>query len=147
MGMFGFGEIISNLGLKEKREVFTSRVGRLMPTRSDLKASWKAVLRGTALGSALGILPGGGAVVSSFASYALEKRVSKDPSRFGKGAIEGVAGPESANNAAAQTSFIPMLTLGIPANAVMALMLGALMIQGIAPGPRVMAERPELFWV
>ncbi len=146
MGMFGFAEIVSNLGLKEKRQVFTSKVGRLMPSRADLKASWRPVLRGTALGSALGILPGGGAVVSSFASYAVEKRIASDPSRFGKGAIEGVAGPEAANNAAAQTSFIPMLTLGIPANAVIALMLGALMIQGIAPGPRVMIERPELFW-
>jgi putative tricarboxylic transport membrane protein len=146
MGMFGFAEIISNLGIGEKREVFTSKVGKLMPTRNDLKASWKPVLRGTALGTAFGILPGGGAVVSSFASYALEKRVASDPSRFGKGAIEGVAGPEAANNAASQTSFIPMLTLGIPANAVIALMLGALMIQGIVPGPRVMIERPEIFW-
>lgn len=111
MGMFGFAEIISNLGLEGKREVFTSKVGRLMPTRADLRASWKPVLRGTALGSTLGILPGGGAVVSSFASYAVEKRVASDLSRFGKGAIEGVAGPEAANNAASQTSFIPMLTL------------------------------------
>lgn len=146
MGMFGFTEIITNLELKGKREVFTSKVQRLLPTRADLRASWKSVLRGTALGSALGILPGGGAIVSSFASYTLEKRVAADPSRFGKGAIEGVAGPESANNAAAQTSFIPLLTLGIPANAVMALMLGAMMIQGIPPGPEVMTKQPELFW-
>jgi putative tricarboxylic transport membrane protein len=146
MGLFGFAEIISNLGVKEKREVSTDHVHGLMPTRADFRAAWKAVLRGTAVGSLLGILPGGGAIVSSFASYTVEKRMAADPSRFGKGAIEGVAGPESANNAAAQTSFIPMLTLGIPANAVIALMLGALMIQGIAPGPLVMTERPELFW-
>jgi TctA family transporter len=117
-----------------------------MPTRADFKASYKPVLRGTLLGSALGILPGGGALVSSFASYTLEKRVAADPSRFGNGAIEGVAGPESANNAGAQTSFIPLLTLGIPSNAVMALMLGAMVIHGITPGPKVMIERPELFW-
>ncbi len=146
MGLFGFAEIISNVGHKEKREVFTSRVKGLMPTRADFKASWKPMLRGTLLGSGLGILPGGGALVSSFASYTLEKRVAADPSRFGRGAIEGVAGPESANNAGAQTSFIPLLTLGIPSNAVMALMLGAMVIHGITPGPKVMIERPELFW-
>jgi TctA family transporter len=146
MGLFGFAEIITNLEHKEKREIFTSKVQGLLPTLADLKASWKAVVRGTLLGSLLGILPGGGATISSFASYTLEKRVAKDPSRFGKGAIEGVAGPEAANNAAAQTSFIPLLTLGIPANAVMALMIGAMMIHGIVPGPRVMAERPELFY-
>jgi len=146
MGMFGFAEIIRNLEVKEKREVFTSHVRHLMPTKSDFKASWKAILRGTGVGSFLGILPGGGAILSSFASYTLEKRVAKDPSRFGKGAIEGVAGPESANNAGAQTSFIPMLTLGIPSNAVMALMVGAMIMQGIIPGPQVMTERPELFW-
>jgi len=146
MGLFGYAEIIANLELKGKRAVITTDVHGLMPTRADLKASWKAVLRGTGLGAMLGILPGGGAVVSSFASYTLEKRVAADPSRFGKGAIEGVAGPESANNAAAQTSFIPLLTLGLPSNAVMALMLGAMTIHGIAPGPQVMNERPELFW-
>jgi TctA family transporter len=146
MGMFGFAEIIGNLERKEKREVLTSRVHGLMPARLDLKASWRAVVRGTALGSFLGILPGGGAILSSFASYTLEKRLAKDPSRFGKGALEGVAGPESANNAGAQTSFIPLLTLGIPPNAVMALMVGAMIIQGIIPGPQVMNERPELFW-
>ncbi len=146
MGMFGFTEIITNLELKEKREVFTSKVQSLLPTRADLRASWKPVLRGTALGSLLGILPGGGAIISTFASYTLEKRLADDPSRFGKGAIEGVAGPEAANNAAAQTSFIPLLTLGIPANGVMALMLGAMMIQGIPPGPDVMIKQPELFW-
>src|SRR4051794_32336033 len=146
MGMFGTAEIISNLELKDKREVFTSKVTHLYPTKEDLKQSWAAVLRGTALGSCLGILPGGGALLSSFGAYSLEKKVSSHPEQFGKGAIEGVAGPESANNAGAQTSFIPMLTLGIPGNAVMALMIGALMIQGIAPGPQVMNEKPELFW-
>lgn len=146
MGLFGFSEIINNLEHKETRVVLNAKVQKLMPSRDDFKASWKAVLRGTTLGSFLGILPGGGAMISSFASYTLEKRLAVDPSRFGKGAIEGVAGPESANNAGAQTSFIPLLTLGIPPNAVMALMLGAMMIQGIAPGPQVMVERPELFW-
>jgi putative tricarboxylic transport membrane protein len=146
MGMFGTTEIILNLEMKDKREVFTSNVKNLWPTKSDFKRAWKAVLRGTALGSCLGILPGGGALLSSFGAYTLEKKLSKYPEQFGKGAIEGVAGPESANNAGAQTSFIPMLTLGIPGNAVMALMIGALMIQGIAPGPQVMSEKPDLFW-
>jgi len=146
MGLFGLAEIISSLDHKEKKEILTAKLSGMMPTRADFKAAWKAVIRGTVLGSGLGILPGGGALLSSFASYALEKRIASDPSRFGKGAIEGVAGPESANNAGAQTSFIPMLTLGIPTNGVMALMLGAMMIHGIAPGPRVMVERPDLFW-
>jgi TctA family transporter len=146
MGMFGTAEIIANLEQGEHREVFTSKVGRLMPTREDFKRAWPAVMRGTALGSFLGILPGGGALLSSFGAYTVEKKLSKYPEQFGKGAIEGVAGPEAANNAGAQTSFIPMLTLGIPGNAVMALMIGALMIQGIAPGPQVMNEKPELFW-
>jgi TctA family transporter len=146
MGMFGTAEIISNLEHKEAREVFTSKVTHLFPTKEDFKRAWAPVLRGTALGSFLGILPGGGALLSSFAAYTVEKKVSKHPEQFGKGAIEGVAGPESANNAGAQTSFIPMLTLGIPGNGVMALMIGALMIQGIAPGPQVMNEKPELFW-
>jgi TctA family transporter len=146
MGMFGISEIIANLEMKDKREVFTGKVKHLFLTREDFRRSWKAVLRGTALGSFLGILPGGGALLSSFGAYTLEKKLSKHPEQFGKGAIEGVAGPESANNAGAQTSFIPMLTLGIPGNPVMALMIGALMIQGIAPGPQVMNERPELFW-
>jgi len=146
MGMFGIAEIIGNLELKDKREVFTSQVKNLMPTKEDFKRSWAPILRGTALGSFLGILPGGGSILSAFGSYTLEKKVSKYPEQFGKGAIEGVAGPESANNAGAQTSFIPMLTLGIPGNAVMALMIGALMIQGIAPGPQVMNEKPDLFW-
>ena len=148
MGLFGFGEIINNLDHHNTgvREVFTSQVHGLWPSREDFRASWKAILRGTALGSALGVLPGGGAILGSFAAYTLEKKVAKDPSRFGKGAIEGVAAPESANNAGAQTSFIPLLTLGIPPNAVMALMVGAMTIHGIIPGPNVMSERPELFW-
>ena len=112
----------------------------------DFRDAWRPVLRGTGLGSLLGILPGGGAVLAAFASYTLEKKVAKDPSRFGKGAIEGVAGPESANNAAAQTSFIPLLTLGLPSNAIMALMMGAMIIQGIQPGSAVMTKRPDLFW-
>src|SRR5262245_19416203 len=146
MGMFGTAEIISNLEVGGKREVFTATVKNLLPTKEDLKQSWAAVLRGTVLGSVLGILPGGGALLASFGAYTLEKKLSSHPERFGKGAIEGVAAPESANNAGAQTSFIPMLTLGIPSNAVMALMIGALMIQGIAPGPQVMNEKPQLFW-
>jgi putative tricarboxylic transport membrane protein len=146
MGMFGIAEIVANLELKGSREVFTGKVKNLFPTKEDFKRAWAPVLRGTALGSFLGILPGGGAILSAFGSYTVEKKISKHPEQFGKGAIEGVAGPEAANNAGAQTSFIPMLTLGIPGNAVMALMIGALMIQGIAPGPQVMTEKPELFW-
>ncbi len=148
MGVFGFGEIISNLGRPaEHREVFTKDVKGLWPTKSDFKEAWPSVVRGTALGSILGILPGGGALLSSFASYTLEKKVVRKPSvPFGKGAIQGVAGPESANNAGSQTSFIPMLTLGIPPNAVMALMVGAMTIKGIQPGPQVMTSNPELFW-
>jgi putative tricarboxylic transport membrane protein len=146
MGMFGTAEIIANLEQGEKREVFTAKVGKLMPSKEDFKRIWAPIMRGTALGSFLGILPGGGALLSSFGAYTLEKKLSRHPEQFGKGAIEGVAGPEAANNAGAQTSFIPMLTLGIPGNAVMALMIGALMIQGIAPGPQVMNEKPQLFW-
>jgi putative tricarboxylic transport membrane protein len=146
MGLFGFSEIIANLERRANREVVMARITSLMPTREDFAASWKAVLRGTGIGALLGILPGGGAVLGSFAAYTLEKKIAKDPSRFGNGAIEGVAAPESANNAGAQTSFIPLLTLGIPSNAVMALMVGAMTIHGITPGPQVMTERPELFW-
>jgi putative tricarboxylic transport membrane protein len=147
MGVFGFGEIMSNLGRPaEHREVFTKDVKGLWPTREDFRLAWPAAVRGTALGSILGVLPGGGALLSSFASYTLEKKVAKDPTRFGKGAIQGVAGPEAANNAGAQTSFIPMLTLGIPPNAVMALMVGAMTIKGIQPGPQVMTGNPDLFW-
>jgi putative tricarboxylic transport membrane protein len=146
MGLFGIAEIVSTLEQKEHREVFTNKIGRLLPSKEDFQRMWKPILRGTALGSALGILPGGGALIASFGAYALEKKASKYGRELGTGAIEGVAAPESANNAAAQTSFIPMLTLGIPSNVVMALMIGALMIQGIAPGPQVMTEMPKLFW-
>ncbi|MSQ60858.1 MAG: tripartite tricarboxylate transporter permease [Betaproteobacteria bacterium] len=146
MGIFGFGEIIANLERGAQREVFVTQIRGMMPSKDDISRSWKAILRGTGLGSLLGILPGGGAVLGSFAAYTLEKKLADDPSRFGKGAIEGVAAPESANNAGAQTSFIPLLTLGIPSNAVMALMMGAMTIHGITPGPQVMTERPELFW-
>lgn len=146
MGLFGFAEIIRNLERTERREIFTKRVTGLLPSWQDIKQSSWAVVRGTALGAALGILPGGGAAVGSFSAYSLEKKLAKDPSRFGRGAIEGVAAPESANNAAAQTSFIPLLTLGIPSNPVMAMMIGAMVIQGIQPGPTVMREQPELFW-
>lgn len=148
MGVFGFGEIIANLGQPEEhREVFTKEVKGLWPTKEDFQDAWPAVVRGTALGSVLGVLPGGGALLASFAAYTLEKKINRNPRvPFGKGAIQGVAGPESANNAGAQTSFIPMLTLGIPPNAVMALMVGAMTIKGIQPGPQVMTSNPELFW-
>jgi len=146
MGMFGFAEIITNLEQRENREVFTSKVGRLLPTMAEFKRSIGPILRGTSLGSLLGILPGGGAVLSSFATYAMEKKLSKHPEEFGKGAIEGVAGPEAANNAGAQTSFIPMLTLGIPTTPVLALMVAAMMIHNIQPGPQVMTSNPSLFW-
>jgi TctA family transporter len=145
MGLFGLAEIITNLEKTEKREI-SAVVGKLMPNREEFRRSVPAVMRGTVLGSLLGILPGGGALLASFAAYTFEKKVSKTPERFGKGAVEGVAAPESANNAGAQTSFIPMLTLGIPSNPVMALMIGAMTIQGIAPGPRVMTQQPDLFW-
>ncbi len=146
MGMFGLGEIIANLERPSVRQVVSQKLRDLIPTRADMKAAFPAMVRGTFIGSALGVLPGGGAALPPFTAYALEKKLAKDPSRFGKGAIEGVAGPEAANNAGAQTSFIPLLTLGIPANALMALMIGALMMQGIQPGPQVMTEQPELVW-
>jgi putative tricarboxylic transport membrane protein len=149
VGVFGLGSIIASLEAGEDAKtasVVNTEIRRLWPSREEFKLAWPASLRGTMLGSALGILPGGGAILSSFASYALERKLSKTPDKFGKGAVEGVAGPESANNAGAQTSFIPMLTLGIPPNPVMALMIGAMMIQGIQPGPQVVTERPELFW-
>ncbi len=147
MGVFGFAEIIRNLeATKESREILHTKITGLMPTRADLKASAPAIGRGTIIGSIIGILPGAGAVIASFAAYTLEKRISRHPEKFGKGAIEGVAAPESANNAAAQTSFIPLLTLGIPPNAVMALMVGAMTIHGIIPGPQVMIKQPDLFW-
>jgi putative tricarboxylic transport membrane protein len=146
MGVFGFAEILRNLEATEHRDIVQAKVTGLMPTRADLITSAPAIARGTILGSILGILPGGGAIIASFAAYTFEKRMAKDPSRFGKGAIEGVAAPESANNAAAQTSFIPLLTLGIPPNAVMALMVGAMTIHGIVPGPQIMTKQPDLFW-
>ncbi|ABD06741.1 Protein of unknown function DUF112, transmembrane [Rhodopseudomonas palustris HaA2] len=148
MGVFGFAEIIRNLdgGTEADRQLVQQKITGLMPTRKDLRDAAPAIARGTVLGSILGILPGGGAVIASFAAYTLEKKISRTPYRFGRGAIEGVAGPESANNAAAQTSFIPLLTLGIPPNAVMALMVGAMTIHGIVPGPQVMQNQPELVW-
>jgi TctA family transporter len=146
VGVFAIAEIVTNLERKENREVFTDKVGSLMPSRDDLERSALPIARGTLVGSVLGILPAGGALIASFAAYAVEKRAAKDPSRFGKGAIEGVVGPEAANNAGAQTSFIPMLTLGIPPNVVMALMIGGMMIHNIQPGPQVMTKNPELFW-
>jgi TctA family transporter len=149
MGLFGFAEIMSNLADKADladRSVLNQKITGLMPTLEDMKAASGAILRGTAIGAFFGTLPGGGPTISAFSAYALEKKLAKDPSRFGKGAIEGVAGPESANNAAVQCAFITTLTLGIPHGATMALILGALTIQGIAPGPQVMTQRPDLFW-
>jgi putative tricarboxylic transport membrane protein len=149
MGVFGYGEIIQNLSHpEEKREVFTGKVQGILPTAEDFKRMIPAVLRGTALGSALGILPGGGALLSAFTAYTIEKKTKLKPGEvpFGQGNIRGVAAPESANNAGSQTSFIPLLTLGIPPNAVMALMVGAMTIHNIQPGPQVMTSNPELFW-
>ena len=146
MGVFGIGDIVHNLSTVAKRDVLAGKVKGLMPTRADLKRSAMPVLRGTFLGGLLGILPGGGAVLASFSAYTLEKKISRTPEKFGTGMIEGVAGPEAANNAAAQTSFIPMLTLGIPSNPVMAMMIGGMMVHGIVPGPQIMEQKPELFW-
>ena len=146
MGVFGIAEILRNLENPESRNVAIAQIGRLLPSREDLRRCFGPIVRATGIGSVLGILPGNGAVLGPFASYALEKKLAKDPSRFGRGAIEGVAGPESANNAGAQTSFIPLLTLGIPPNAVMALMVGAMTIHGLIPGPQVMTKHPALFW-
>ncbi len=146
MGMFGIAEIVLNLERRLTNRSEPSRLYSLWPSRAEMRASVAPILRGTALGSLLGVLPGSGPTLAAFSSYALEKRVSRTPERFGKGAIEGVAGPEAANNSAAQTSFIPMLSLGIPSNIVMALMIGAMMLHGIQPGPDVMTTRPELFW-
>jgi TctA family transporter len=146
MGVFGFAEIMSNLEQKDKRETFLDKVTSLWPSKEDFKRMMPSILRGTGIGSLLGVLPGGGAPLAAFAAYSLEKKTSKYSAEFGKGAIEGVAGPESANNAASQTSFIPLLTLGIPPNAVMALMVGAMTIHNIQPGPQVMTSNPALFW-
>jgi putative tricarboxylic transport membrane protein len=146
MGIFGFAEIVKNLEPHGERSVMTQKITNMFPTRADFRRMIPAILRGTTLGTMLGVLPGGGAVLSSFAAYTLEKKLSKHPEEFGKGAIEGVAGPEAANNAGAQTSFIPLLTLGLPSNVVMALMVGAMTIHNIQPGPQVMTKNPELFW-
>jgi putative tricarboxylic transport membrane protein len=146
MGLFGIAEVLGNLAHPEERTVLETRISHLLPDRNDWRKSAKPVVRGSLIGFFLGILPGGGAVISSFVSYALEKRFSKHPEQFGKGAIEGVAGPEAANNAASSGAFIPLFSLGIPANVVMALLLGALMIHGLRPGPLLITEHPEIFW-
>jgi putative tricarboxylic transport membrane protein len=146
MGLFGLAEIIRNLESENQRSIMVRKISGLMLTKDDIKRIAAPVLRGTAIGSFLGILPGSGSIMGSFAAYSIEKKISKNAKNFGKGAIEGVAAPESANNAGAQTSFIPMLTLGIPSNPVMALMIGAMIIQGIVPGPAVITEHPQLFW-
>jgi putative tricarboxylic transport membrane protein len=146
MGLFGISEVFLNLESPEARDIFEAKIRNLLPTMEDWKRSAKPIGRGTILGFFLGILPGGGAIISSFVSYALEKKFSKHPEEFGKGAIEGVAGPESANNSATSGAFIPLFALGIPANVVMALLLGALMIHGLRPGPLMLSEHPEIFW-
>jgi putative tricarboxylic transport membrane protein len=146
MGVFGFAEVLRNLDQQEHRDVVDRPIGKLLPTRADLTRSVGPVARGSLVGAILGVLPGNGAVLGPFASYTLEKRLARDPGRFGRGAIEGVAGPEAANNAGAQTSFVPLLSLGIPPNAVMALMVGAMTIHGIVPGPLVMTRNAALFW-
>jgi len=146
MGLFGIAEILSNIERSISREIFAQRITGLMPTRRDWKESAGPLARGSLLGFVLGVLPGGGAVISSFISYALEKRLSKAPETFGKGAIAGVAGPEAANNAAAGSGFIPLLTLGIPPNVVLALLLGAFIVHGLQPGPLLMLQNPNIFW-
>lgn len=146
MGLFAVSEILANMGRPEDRTIVSGELGRVWPTRDDFRRIAPGTVRSALLGSFLGLLPGGGATISSYAAYTLEKKLSKEPHRFGKGAVEGVAAPETANNAGAQASFIPLLTLGIPENAVMALMAGAMIIQGIQPGPDVMTKNPELFW-
>ncbi len=146
MGLFGVAEILANIEQQIRRDIVQSRIGSLWPSREDLKASAGPVGRGTLLGFLLGVLPGGGAVIASFASYAMEKKLSRTPERFGKGAIEGVAGPEAANNAAAGGAFIPLMTLGIPPNVIMALLLGAFVIHGLQPGPLMMSQNPKVFW-
>jgi TctA family transporter len=146
MAFFGITDVVVNLEHTDKTDVYGERLGSVLPSWEDLRVCFWSIARGTGLGSILGILPGGGALLASFAAYMFEKKIARPPRNFGEGDIRGVAAPESANNAGAQTSFIPMLTLGIPSNPTMALMIGALMIQGIAPGPQVMTERPELFW-
>ena len=146
MGLFGISEVLLNLETQIQRDIFAARIKNLFPSLRDWADSIWSIIRGTVLGFFMGIIPGGGAIVASFASYAIEKKFSKHPEEFGKGAIQGVAGPEAANNSAAGGSFIPLLTLGIPANAVMAIFLGALMIHGLQPGPLLMTSAPDLFW-
>jgi putative tricarboxylic transport membrane protein len=146
MGLFGLAEILSNLDRRRDPRAAATVISSLWPSRAEIRRAVPAVVRGTMIGALLGILPGGGAVLASFAAYTLEKKASRFPAEFGKGAVEGVAAPEAANNAGAQTSFIPLLTLGIPSNPVMALMMGAMLIQGIAPGTAIISDRPELFW-
>ncbi|MFA6507532.1 MAG: tripartite tricarboxylate transporter permease [Treponemataceae bacterium] len=146
VGLFGIGEVVANLEVGQDRNILKGKIKGLLPDWAEIKYAFPAILRGTALGTMLGILPGGGAALSSFAAYAAEKKASKHPETFGKGEIRGVAAPEAANNAGAQTSFIPMLTMGIPTNALMALMIGAMMIHGIQPGPMVITKQPELYW-
>ncbi|MQX45683.1 tripartite tricarboxylate transporter permease [Sinorhizobium medicae] len=146
MGLFGLSEIIMNVSSAESREVMNAKLGKLWPSREEARRAAPAAARGTVVGSLLGVLPGGGVVLSTFVAYMLEQKISRRPQEFGKGAVEGLAAPEAANNAAAQTSFIPLLTLGIPTTPTLALMLGAMIMQGIQPGPEVMATRPDLFW-
>jgi len=146
VGLFGIAEIAVNLEQREARGSLAGKITRLWPTREDFRKAWPATIRGTALGTFLGVLPGGGATLSAFSAYSLEKKVSKTPEKFGTGLVEGVAAPEAANNAGAQSSFIPLLTLGIPSNSIMAMMLGAMMIHGITPGPSVINHQPALFW-
>jgi putative tricarboxylic transport membrane protein len=146
MGLFGIGEVLINLEAPEVREIYKASLKGLLPSVEDWRRGWASMVRGSILGSLIGVLPGGGAVISSFVAYALEKRVSKHPERFGKGAIEGVLAPETANNSAATSSFIPLLTLGIPGNLSIAMIFVALMIHGIRPGPMLIQEHPELFW-
>jgi putative tricarboxylic transport membrane protein len=146
MGLFGIAEILRNLETPEQKPFVDKVIGTLLPDRKDMKESAGAIARGSVLGSIIGIIPGNGATLSSFVSYALEKALSKTPEKFGKGAIQGVAGPESANNAAAQTTFIPLLTLGLPSTAVMALVGGAMTLHGVVPGPQVISKHPDLFW-
>jgi putative tricarboxylic transport membrane protein len=146
VGLFGIGEVAANLEIPQDRSILAGKIKNLMPSWADFKAAFPAILRGTGVGTILGILPGGGAALPPFAAYALEKKVSRHPERFGTGVIQGVASPEAANNAGAQTSFIPLLTMGIPTNPLMALMIGALMIQGIQPGPSMIRDQPALYW-
>lgn len=146
MGLFGVSELLSSIGRKSSKAKIKVTLRSMMPTRDDIRRSWMPMVRGSGIGSFLGVLPGAGPTIASFMSYAVEMKISKDPSRFGRGAIEGVVGPETTNNAADQTAFIPTLTLGIPGSATMALILGVLMINGIQPGPAMMSTHPDMFW-